>query len=209
MRALYMRTPRPVVLILLGAGLVGSAAMARGDANDKLPLALFLGMLKSQGQEQCAQYRAKAPLATSEFERLKADISVNMQCECMPAQLAALAAKPDLPKTATQEESLALVEPLIERCAGLGMRELLVSGCPIAEKPDPGIKDQKAYCACIARQVEKLTDADIVAEAKASKSDFDARVQARKEGKPALPRGGRMLVFDNLCRAEQGAPPKG
>ncbi len=203
-----MRAHRSVVLMLSAACLVSSAVISQEGAAKKLPLDVFLGLVASQGKQQCEQYREKAKAATNERERVTGEFTVNLQCECMPAQLATLSGKPDLPKEVTQEEALALVKPLVERCAGLGMRQFLVSSCPIVETPDPGIKDQKAYCACVARHVEKLSDAEVATASMAAHTDYEARVQARKEGKPEPPKPkGALPGFENMCRAEQGAPP--
>jgi hypothetical protein len=203
-----MRAHRAVVLMLFAARLVSSAVTAREGATDKVPLDVFLGFLDMQGRQQCEEYREVAKAATGEREKLKADITVKLQCECMPAQLATLTGKSDLSKEVTKDEALALVTPLHERCAALGMREFLVSSCPIVETPDPGIKDQKAYCACVAGQVEKLSDAEFITAAMAVQTDYDARAPARKEGKPEPPkRTGTLPEFENLCRAEQGVPP--
>jgi len=110
-----MRAQRPVVLMLFAACLVSSAVTGQQGNTDKLPLDVFLGMLDSQGEQQCEQYRAKAQAATGEREKLMADITVKMQCECLPAQLATLTGKPDLSREVTKEEALALITPLVER----------------------------------------------------------------------------------------------
>ena len=124
-----MRAHRSVVL-LFSACLLSSAVIAQQDSTDKLPLDLFLGMVDAQGKQQCEQDRVKANAASGEREKLKAGLAVKLQCECLPAQLATLTGNPDLPKEVTQEEAMALITPLLERCAGLGMREFLVSSCP-------------------------------------------------------------------------------
>jgi hypothetical protein len=202
-----MRAHRSVVS-LFSACLLSSAVIAQQDSTDKLPLDLFLGMVDAQGKQQCEQDRVKANAASGEREKLKAGLAVKLQCECLPAQLATLTGNPDLPKEVTQEEAMALITPLLERCAGLGMREFLVSSCPIVEMPDHGIKDQKAYCACFARHLEKLSDAEFTVEAVAAHTDSEARVEARKDGKPKPPkRAGPLQQFDDMCRAEQGASP--
>jgi hypothetical protein len=66
----------------------------------------------------------------------------------------------------------------------------------------------KAFCGCLSTGVARLSDAEIASDALASHDDFEARVAAERDGKPAPPR--RKSSLDKLgedCRAEQGAPP--
>jgi len=206
-----MRRSRSVAVHVFLASLAGlaAAALAQEGAPARASTREILDGVESQSAQKCADMREQSKLAASPRQRFASSAGMEMHCDCLPAEIAALKAKPDLPRESTKDEAMALVKAGIEHCTAQSMRKFLVSGCPAIPTKEGGIKDQAAYCACLSRHVGALSDAEIATEAQEAHKDAEARAQALKEGKPMPPkRVGVMREADNACRAEQGAPPK-
>ena len=175
----------------------------------KIPSSAFLEIVENQMVKQCEDSRAQAPTAATAHDRGAARAGVLMQCECMPGELKELRHRKDLPVEITQSEAMALLKPHIERCTGRALRQILAEDCALPENIEDGIKDQKAYCACLSAGVEKLSDAEIGDDALAASEEYQKNFEAQRDGeaKPEK-RGGVMDAINNQCRAEQGLPPK-
>jgi len=202
-----MRTSRSAAVLVFLAGLA-AAALAQEGAPVKASTREILGRVESQSAQKCADMREQSELDAGKRQRFDSSAGIEMHCECLPAEIAALKAKPDLPRAATKEEALALVQASIEHCTAQSVRKFLISDCP-AMPVEGGIKDQAAYCACLARHLGALSDTKIATDAHEAHKDSEARAQALKEGKPTPPNHvGVLKEADNACRAEQGVPPK-
>jgi len=202
-----MRTSRPVAVLVFLASLA-AAALAQDGAPVKASTLEILDRVESQSAQKCAEMREQAKLAASERQRFTSSVGIEMHCDCLPAEIAALKAKPDLPREVSKDEALALVKGGIEHCTAQSVRKFLVSGCP--DMPvEGGIKDQAAYCACLARHLGAVSDTVMANDAQEAHKDSKARAQALQEGKPTPPNHvGVLKEADNACRAEQGVPPK-
>jgi hypothetical protein len=191
---------RRLVLVVV-AMIAGSAAWS----DEKAPLRQFIGNVQRQFAQRCDESRELEKSALDENSRMKGRMGVSLQCECMPPEIEKLAQRSDLPRDVTQDEALALLRPALEHCGAQTLRSMLVSSCP-SGKAEPGIKDRKAYCNCLSGAVAKFSDQQVAAEALEAHADFEARVAAKRDGKPEPPkRKGVMDAAEKSCRGAQGA----
>ena len=189
---------------LLLACIAGNAAWGQQNIQTEQ----FFSMVKERSSQQCEAFRLQLKENPDDSSKMSVRMGIAVQCDCFPAELDRVEAKADTPRELTRESAMALVKPVMETCVARAMRTFLVADCPDA-KPDPGIKDQKAYCDCLGAGVAKLPDQEVAREASEAHADFETRVAARRDHLPDPPkRRGLMDAIGDSCRAAQGAVPK-
>jgi hypothetical protein len=173
-----------------------------------LPAGMFLDLLHSQFVQTCQAIRADLAVVEPGIRDQK-HMKETFTCDCMIPGLEKLKDDKEIAdRLVTQDKALELVKTVLDRCGGLMMREQLLTQCDKPQAAEKDVKDQAAFCSCLRTEAAKHSDAALTDDAMAMYQDFEARVQARKESKPAPPKHrGPLHAMQNTCRAAQGAPP--
>jgi hypothetical protein len=133
-----------------------------------------------------------------------------LNCECVPQRLAVIAASDAAKANGTLKEAEALVRTAVTACGALMTRKFFVPICVEAgdQEPDPSVKDVRSLCDCMGAEYAKFSDEQIVEDSVAAYRDYEAQVQAKKDGKPR-PAAYESLIepIEKACRAKLATAP--
>ncbi len=166
-------------------GLLSAMALPNAWAQDKQPASELMAAVKQRMESTCSMGRAQQSSAGTDHEKKLASSVVKMNCECLPAEIDKVAAEFSKPDAEfTRAEFMAKIAGPINFCAGKMFRADVIETCGAQTEATLGVSNKQAFCGCMAERVNALSDDAIASNAIAARKNYEARVQARREGKP-------------------------
>ncbi len=188
----------------LGSGLAVSAEPGA------VPLKSAIEAAREQLLFQCKSGDGFVPPVAMTDVMIKSGAARFLNCECMPQRLATIAASDAAKAKGTQADAEALMRPALAACGAVMTRKYFKTICEQAagQKPDPTIPDAAAFCGCMAAAYGEFSDEQVVGDSIAMYRNYEAKVQALKEGKPKPPNYVSLLApIEKSCRAKQPKAP--
>jgi hypothetical protein len=199
--------------IATGVWMLTACSVATSDEGS-LRLNGAIEATREQILQRCSSSDLSTPntmSATTEELFAKSGAEKFLNCECVPQRLAVIAASDAANRNGTLKEAEELLRTAVTACGALMTRKYFVPICVEAggQKPDPSIKDVQGLCDCMGAEYAKFSDEQIVEDSVAAYRDYEAQVQARKDGKPR-PAAFESLIepIEQACRAKQPQVPR-
>ncbi len=165
--------------------LISAVVVSDASAQEKQPVSQLMATVKQRMESACSAGRGHQASAGTEHERKMASSSVKLNCDCLPAELDKAAADIGKPDTElTQAEFLAKIAVPLNFCAGKMFRADIVEACAAQSETVLGVSNKPAFCGCMGERLNALSDEAIASNAISARKNFEARIQARREGKP-------------------------
>lgn len=168
---------------------VAATFLSCASAAEDKPVALetMAKAMRVQIDSQCQLNRQAAALAKRPMDVEAARQGVSMICDCMPAQFDVAVkrlgeghADPLVPK----DQILLALRGALNVCAARQVRQTVSEGCRTSEDPKLTSEQRDAYCQCMETGLDKMADAQIASDAQTANERFQAKVNARTQGRP-------------------------